>query len=501
MARLVSLGVLIGILIAVTILFYQVMSSFLLPLFLAALVVVVFGPLYRWLLPRCRAKRHVAAAVATVAVGAIAILPAAVLSIMAAGEALSMSKRFDANQIEHLVARVRRKAGLDMPMLGQLRKMESTLSDSKWDSPFGVDHHALVTQVMESVEELDRDLATADLPWLRSGKDAATTALAKFRESAEALQKNTQVSEDPDVIRDALVECSDRFHDFRHEVCGGDVRAWAIEFVDPDPERLAALRTNATRQLSELVMPFANATTSFLAKFGLTVAIMFVAIFFFFKDGDEMSAGIMRLIPLDPRHQLELLDEFTVISRAVVLATLLAAVAQGLLTGIGLWFVGMHSVIFLTLLAIVASLVPFLGAMIVWVPASLWLLVVEDRSGAAIGLALYGFLVVSQSDNVIKPLMLRGRSNVHPLLALLSILGSVQVMGAIGILVGPMLVVFLQTLLKLLHREITTIDAGSKTPSVAPKDRQRRQTPVPMRIPSPSMRQQLSGIIRTYLRP
>ena len=192
MARLVSLGVLIGILIAVTIVFYQVMSSFLLPLFLAALVVVVFGPLYRWLLPRCRAKRHMAAALATVAIGAVAILPAAVISIMAAGEAISMSKRFDANQIEHLVARVRRKAGLDMPMLGQLRQMESTLSDSKWDSPFAVDHHALVTQVMQAVEELDRDLATADLPWLRSGKEAAKNALAKLRASAESLQKVQQ---------------------------------------------------------------------------------------------------------------------------------------------------------------------------------------------------------------------------------------------------------------------------------------------------------------------
>ena len=109
--------------------------------------------------------------------------------------------------------------------------------------------------------------------------------------------------------------------------------------------------------------------------------------------------------------------------------------------------------------------------------------------------------MVSQSDNVIKPLMLRGRSNVHPLLALLSILGSVQVMGAIGILVGPMLVVFLQTLLKLLHREITTIDAGSKTAAVAPDDRHLRQIPVPVLMTSPSMRQRLSGIIRMYLRP
>ena len=76
----------------------------------------------------------------------------------------------------------------------------------------------------------------------------------------------------------------------------------------------------------------------------------------------------------------------------------------------------------------------------------------------AILLAVYGTVIVSSSDNLIKPLVLHGQSNLHPLLALLSVLGGVQALGPIGILVGPMVVVFLQTLLNILQRELSTME-------------------------------------------
>jgi predicted PurR-regulated permease PerM len=107
------------------------------------------------------------------------------------------------------------------------------------------------------------------------------------------------------------------------------------------------------------------------------------------------------------------------------------------------------------LLTMVMALVPFVGATVVWVPACLWLYVSEERTGAAVGLALYCGVVVSSADNFIKPWVLQGRSKLHPLLALLSVLGGVQALGPLGILVGPMIVVFLQTLLNILHRELT----------------------------------------------
>ncbi len=113
--------------------------------------------------------------------------------------------------------------------------------------------------------------------------------------------------------------------------------------------------------------------------------------------------------------------------------------------------------IVLMLLTMVLALIPFLGAASVWVPVSLWLYLYEERTWAAVLLAAYGFLVVSMADNVVKPWVLHGRSKLHPLLALLSVLGGVQALGPIGILVGPMVVVFLQTLLNILNREMDAL--------------------------------------------
>jgi predicted PurR-regulated permease PerM len=166
----------------------------------------------------------------------------------------------------------------------------------------------------------------------------------------------------------------------------------------------------------------------------------------------------MRLSPLDDTYERELLKEFDGICRAVVTATLLAAVVQGLLAGFGFWLAGLDSVFLLMLLTTVFAMVPFVGAATVWVPASLWLYFYDDQFWPAVLLAIYGAAIVSTSDNIIKPLVLSGTSNLHPLLALLSVLGGVQVMGPIGIFVGPMIVVFFKTMLDILQRELTSIE-------------------------------------------
>ena len=116
------------------------------------------------------------------------------------------------------------------------------------------------------------------------------------------------------------------------------------------------------------------------------------------------------------------------------------------------------------LLTSVLALVPFVGAAAVWVPACLFLVFVDGRTGAGIFLGIYGMIIVSGADNVIKPFILHGKSNLHPLWALLSVLGGVSALGPIGILVGPMVVVFLQTLLKILQREIAAMD---RSPEIA----------------------------------
>ena len=77
-------------------------------------------------------------------------------------------------------------------------------------------------------------------------------------------------------------------------------------------------------------------------------------------------------------------------------------------------------------------------------------------------LGAYGLLVISMADNIIKPLVLHGQSKLHPLLALLSVLGGVQALGPVGILVGPMAVSFLQVLLTMLHKEMEDLDSQER---------------------------------------
>ena len=115
------------------------------------------------------------------------------------------------------------------------------------------------------------------------------------------------------------------------------------------------------------------------------------------------------------------------------------------------------------LLTMALALVPFFGAASVWVPAALFLFFFKENVPAAIGLTIYGAAVVSMADNFIKPLILHGQSNLHPLFALLSILGGVSTLGPIRLLVGPMVVAFLQTLLKILQREMSSMESDAAT--------------------------------------
>ena len=200
-------------------------------------------------------------------------------------------------------------------------------------------------------------------------------------------------------------------------------------------------------------MSITGDTASLAARLVFSTVIMVATLFFLFADGPQLLDACIKFLPLEEHYVRELITEFDRASRAVVLATLLSAAAQGLLAGIGYQFVGMGSVFLLTILTAMFAMVPFLGAASVWVAVCLWLYFYEGRLSAAIGLAIYGTLVVSMIDNIIKPWVLHGQSNLHPLLALLSILGGVQALGPIGILVGPMSVVFLQVLVRIAFSE------------------------------------------------
>lgn len=120
---------------------------------------------------------------------------------------------------------------------------------------------------------------------------------------------------------------------------------------------------------------------------------------------------------------------------------------------IGYYLAGLDGVVLLMMLTIFAAFVPAVGSLVVWGPACVWLFF-SGRPTAAILLAVWCTVVVILADNILRPALLHGQSNIHPLLALLSVIGGVELLGPMGLFIGPMAVAFLQTGLKMLNSEL-----------------------------------------------
>lgn len=242
------------------------------------------------------------------------------------------------------------------------------------------------------------------------------------------------------------------------ESAAAKVQAWGNRFgVD---QKVEEIKNTISSNFQDWLAPIALGTTQFVGNFLIGILVMSISLYFFLADGRGMVDNLIRWSPLDERNTRELVERFTTVSRAVVLATLISAVAQGLLAGIAYYIVGLQPVFLLIVLTMILSMVPFVGAFSVWVPACLWVYFHDERTGAAIALAVYAVIVVNVVDNVVKPAVLHGRSQLHPLLALLSVMGGIKALGPIGIFVGPMVVAFMQTLLEMLHNTIQEMGPG-----------------------------------------
>src|SRR5262245_57486030 len=131
MTRLISVAFLVATIVVVGVLFYRVMSMFLLPLFMAALLVVIFEPVWQWYLRRCGNRRHRAAGLARVTFVAIVLVPVILLITMAASELLSLENQFSVATFKVRLARLRTSAGLEMPLAASMAQVEKGLAALK----------------------------------------------------------------------------------------------------------------------------------------------------------------------------------------------------------------------------------------------------------------------------------------------------------------------------------------------------------------------------------
>jgi predicted PurR-regulated permease PerM len=163
--------------------------------------------------------------------------------------------------------------------------------------------------------------------------------------------------------------------------------------------------------------------------------IMLGLLFFFLRDGDGMCARGIALIPLDDSRKDRLFRRLSGVTRAIVLGVTLTALVQGALVGIGFAIASLPSPVVFGVLAALLSMLPVGGAAIVWVPAIGWLLY-QGRWGFAIFMLLWG-LMLTGVESVLRPFLISGRARISALAIFVGVLGGIPAFGAIGIVVGP----------------------------------------------------------------
>ncbi|MEY2727503.1 MAG: hypothetical protein RLZZ458_3370 [Planctomycetota bacterium] len=455
MARMTSLWALLGATALFAFLFYQVIAVFLLPLFLAIVVVLLLQPVYSRLVRVCRGRRYLASGLLTIAVLLAVLLPAALAILMAGHEAMLATDQFRDGQLRAKLDRARRGAGLDYPFAEDWRFLTTSLDLLTAEADrgaFAKGNRDAVLFIMTEFQLLRTRLAEGPLK----------NPLPDSTRLEQALQAANEAAPGTRAFQQAVQDARAEFNRFRAAVLGGPWIQMLREFTNPSPAELRRWSAQAALISSDWITAIGGATGAIVTRLLFSVLVFVLAVFFWFAEGPQLVRSLILLSPLEEKYVTQLLQEFEVLVRAVVAGSLISAFVQSLLAGIGYWLAGLDSVFLLIAATALMGMVPFVGASLVWLPAGLWLILGEGRFGAGLFLLGWGALVVSTIDNLVRPWVLLEKASLHPLAALIGVLGGAQALGPIGVFVGPLVVAFVQTLLLLLHRELAEFEADRK---------------------------------------
>jgi predicted PurR-regulated permease PerM len=215
------------------------------------------------------------------------------------------------------------------------------------------------------------------------------------------------------------------------------------------PEEPGALVQEGARRVLEFLAPRAGGLVADLfATVGSLVSMLF-ALFFMLRDGDWMGRELRAFLPLPVEQSDRLIRDTRDLVVASVGAGVVVAVAQGTIGAIAFWLLGLGSPAFWGVVTAFCSLVPFVGAAIVWASAALWL-ALSGEIGKGVTMLVVGVLGISMADNVLRPLLLSGRTSVSGFVIFFGLLGGVAMFGFIGLVIGPIILVITGNLLKVL---------------------------------------------------
>jgi len=218
------------------------------------------------------------------------------------------------------------------------------------------------------------------------------------------------------------------------------------DYLQDGMTRLNTDRVGVMRQFANTAQHWLGGVTAFLGDIGnnlVKLVIILVTVFFCFRDGEEairqLHQGLIRFLG---KHRHVYLQAAGHTTNAVVFGMVLAALAQGIMAGLGFSVAGVQAPVLFGALTALFALIP-MGAPLIWLPIAIGLIFM-DEVWAGIGLIFWGVLVVSTIDNVVRPLAISGASRVPFLIVMFGVFGGLTAFGVVGIFLGPVILAVLK---------------------------------------------------------
>ncbi|MCL6481770.1 MAG: AI-2E family transporter [Firmicutes bacterium] len=189
-----------------------------------------------------------------------------------------------------------------------------------------------------------------------------------------------------------------------------------------------------------------------VAVFLFDLVVTLLAMFYLFRDAGPLVAGLRRVLPFEEKQREQILRQAHELIQASVTVSLIVAAVQGALGGVVFALLGIGSPVFWGVVMAFLSLLPLVGAWIVWLPAAVWL-IANGELGKGLLLVALGAGVVGTADNVLRPLLISGRARLSGLVVFVSVLGGIAVFGMLGLVLGPIVVATAAGLLEAYTRQ------------------------------------------------
>ena len=207
--------------------------------------------------------------------------------------------------------------------------------------------------------------------------------------------------------------------------------------------------------LQELPGYLVNLVSDFvfsLPQMMLQFFIMLFATFYFLKDNELIWTNLKTILPLKKKYRELFVKEFRDVTQGVVFGIVVTGLIQGLVGTIGLLIFGVPNALLWGVVLTFLAMLPFVGPFLVWAPASLYLYFIGDVFSAVL-LFVYGLVVVSLIDNIVRPALISAKSRVHPLIILIGLFGGLGLFGFVGIVLGPLILAYLAVVFRIFKSE------------------------------------------------